>query len=90
MALSSHHHKQQLANMLRNKSMLLKLENIFVFTGTTHCQCTVPVCLRIASAGGAESIIVSVGSAESMMLLVHAESKDTLSAVWLCYKVVAT
>ena len=29
---SRHHHVQQLANMLRNKSMLLKLENISVFT----------------------------------------------------------
>jgi hypothetical protein len=27
-----HHHIQQLANMLRNKSMSLKLENIIVFT----------------------------------------------------------
>jgi hypothetical protein len=27
-----HRHIQQLANMLRNKSMLLKLENITVFT----------------------------------------------------------
>ncbi len=29
---SRHHHKQQLANMLRDKSMLLKLKNIIVFT----------------------------------------------------------
>jgi hypothetical protein len=29
---SRHGHIQQLANMLRNKSMLLKLENIIVFT----------------------------------------------------------
>jgi hypothetical protein len=29
---SQHRHIQQLANMLRNKSMLLKLENIIVFT----------------------------------------------------------
>jgi hypothetical protein len=27
-----HHYIQQLANMLRDKSMLLKLENIIVFT----------------------------------------------------------
>jgi hypothetical protein len=29
---SRHHHTQQLANILRNKSMLIKLENIIVFT----------------------------------------------------------
>jgi hypothetical protein len=29
---SQHRHVQQLANMLRNKSMPLKLENIIVFT----------------------------------------------------------
>jgi hypothetical protein len=29
---SRHRHVQQLANMLRNKSMLLKLENVIVFT----------------------------------------------------------
>jgi hypothetical protein len=38
-----------------------------------HCQCTVPEYLRVASAGGAESIILSVDGAESMML------SDTLS-----------
>jgi hypothetical protein len=42
-------------------------------------QRTVPVCLRVASAGGAESIILSAGGAESMMLSVFAESMDTLS-----------
>ncbi len=45
----------------------------------THRQCTFLVCLRVASAGGAESIILSVGCAESMMLSAHAKSMDTLS-----------
>ncbi len=38
-----------------------------------------PVCLRVASAGGAESIILPVGGAENMMLSACAESMDTLS-----------
>ncbi len=50
-----------------------------------HCQRTIPVCLRVASAGGTENIILSMGSTESMMLSAQAESMDTLSAVWLCY-----
>ncbi len=33
-----------------------------------HRQWVVPVCLRVASAGGAEIIILSAGGAESMML----------------------
>jgi hypothetical protein len=33
-----------------------------------HCQCAVPECLRVMSAGGAESVILSAGGAESMML----------------------
>jgi hypothetical protein len=51
--------------------------------------------LRVASVGGAESIILSVGSVESMMHSACAESMDTLStarleddtlsAVWSCY-----
>ncbi len=54
-----------------------------------------PVCLpvvsaggaesSILSAGGAESIILSAGVAESVILSAHAESMDTLGAVWLCY-----
>jgi hypothetical protein len=40
-----------------------------------------PVCLRVASVGGPESIILSADSAESMMLSARAESMDTLSAV---------
>ncbi len=70
--------------MLHNKSMLLKLENIIVFTiyylyqGTTHHQRTVPVCLQVVSAGGTESIILSAGGTESMMLSASAESMDTL------------
>ncbi len=44
-----------------------------------HCQCAMPVCLQDASARGAESIILSAGSAESMMLSASAESMDTLS-----------
>jgi hypothetical protein len=49
-------------------------------TSSMHCQCTMPVCLRVASMGGAESIILSVGGAESMMLSARAESMDPLSA----------
>ncbi len=45
----------------------------------THRRCTVPVCLRVASAGGAESIIFSAGGAESMMFSARAESMDSLS-----------
>jgi hypothetical protein len=44
---------QQLANMLHNKSMSLKLENIISFTmyllailRQEHCQRAMPVCLR--------------------------------------------
>jgi hypothetical protein len=33
-----------------------------------HCRRAVPDCLRVASAGGAESIILSAGGAECMML----------------------
>jgi hypothetical protein len=36
--------------------------------------------MRVASAGGAESIILSAGSTESMILSAFAESLDTLSA----------
>jgi hypothetical protein len=52
---SRHRHVQQLANMLRNKSMPLKLENIIVFTILavlrhdallTYSRRTMPVCLR--------------------------------------------
>jgi hypothetical protein len=39
-----------------------------------------PVCLGVGSAGGAERIILSAGSAESMMLSACAESMDPLSA----------
>ncbi len=46
---------------------------------STHRQHTVPVCLRVASAGGAESIILSAGGVESMMLSARAESMDPLS-----------
>jgi hypothetical protein len=45
-----------------------------------HCQHAVPVCLRVASAVGTESIILSTGGAESMMLSASAESMDTLDA----------
>jgi hypothetical protein len=37
------------------------------------------VCLRVESAGSAESIILSAGSTESMILSVRTESMDTLS-----------
>ncbi len=47
---------------------------------STHRQCTVPVCLRVASEGGAKSIILSAGGIESMMLSARTESMDTLSA----------
>ncbi len=46
----------------------------------THLRCTVPKCLQVASAGGAESIILSANSTESMMLSVRNETMDTLSA----------
>jgi hypothetical protein len=39
-----------------------------------------PVCLRVASAGGAEIIILSAGGAESMILSACTESIDPLSA----------
>jgi hypothetical protein len=71
--------------MLRNKSMSLKLEIIIIslciywlFSGMIHCQCAVPKCLWVASAGNAKSIALSAGGAESMMLSAHAESMDTL------------
>ncbi len=35
---------------------------------STHCGRAMPVCLRVASAGRAESSILSAGGAESMML----------------------
>jgi hypothetical protein len=47
---------------------------------STHCWCAMPVCLRVTSAGSAESIILSAGGVESMMLSTHAESMDTHSA----------
>ncbi len=40
----------------------------------THRQCAVPACLRVASAGGAESIILSAGGTESLKLSAFAES----------------
>jgi hypothetical protein len=40
----------------------------------------VPVCLRVASASGAESIILSAGGTESVMLSARAESMDPLCA----------
>ncbi len=46
-----------------------------------HRQCAMPVCLWVATAGGAENIILSAGGVESMMLSVHAESMDTLGQV---------
>ncbi len=46
-------------------------------TSSMHRWRTVPVCLRVASASGAESIILSVEGAECMMLSMHAESMDT-------------
>ncbi len=45
-----------------------------------HHQRAVPVCLRVASVCGAESIILSAGGTESMMLSVRTESMDPLSA----------
>ncbi len=72
---------QQLANMLRDKSMLLKLENIifhYVFISYFKARRIVnALCLSVcgASAGGAESIILSAPPTESRIL----------SAVLLCY-----
>jgi hypothetical protein len=81
---------EQLANMLRKKSMPLKLENIIVFYNVfiihfkarriINVPCLSVCGLRgaesciILSAGGAETIILSAGGAESMMLSVCAES----------------
>ncbi len=45
-----------------------------------HCQRAVPVCLWVASADNAESIILSESGAESLMLSLRAESMDTHSA----------
>jgi hypothetical protein len=51
------HHTQQSANMMRNMSMLLKLEGIIVFTinmlckGATHHQ---PVVSMFACCGGCQ------------------------------------
>ncbi len=64
-----------LANMLHNKSMLLKLENIIVFTiyyssylrydpSLTHHACVLAGCIS----GWHQSIILSVGGAERIIL----------------------
>ncbi len=45
-----------------------------------YCWRSVPKCLWVASAGGAESIILSAGGTESMMLSDYTESMDTLRA----------
>ncbi len=48
----------QVAHTLRNKSMSLKLDNIYfitsylLFKGTAHCRCAVPVLLVVSAAGG--------------------------------------
>ncbi len=82
-----HRRIQQLANMLGNKSMTIKLENFIVFTMyllaiLRHDASLTPVpeCLRITSAGGAESIIVSVGSAETIILSAGGAESMMLSA----------
>jgi hypothetical protein len=66
---------QQLANMLCNKSMSLKLENIIAFTmhllnTLRHNALTMlrAQVLLVVSADGAESIILSVGGAENNTL----------------------
>jgi hypothetical protein len=80
-------HIQQLANMLRDKSMSLKLENIFVFTIVfisyfkARCIADTPcLCLRVASAGGAESIILSTGSADNIIISAGGAKSMMLSA----------
>jgi hypothetical protein len=86
-----HRHIQQLANMLRDKSMSLKVENIIVslciyllFKDTLHRQHTVPKFLRVASVGRhAESIIVSEGGTESMILSAPMLRLSILSALAL-------
>jgi hypothetical protein len=83
-----HHRIQQLANMLRDKSMLLKLENIIVFTvyllailwhdaPLMHRTWVYAGCaaLRVSySQWAALRLLLSVGSAASMMLSACTES----------------
>ncbi len=68
---------QQLANMLHDKSMLLKLDNIIVFIMYLLAllrHYALLMHLSNCSAGSAESIILSMGGTESMMLSACAES----------------
>jgi hypothetical protein len=67
---SWHHHIQQLANMLCDKSVV-KTRKYYCFyyllaifrhdASSTHRQGAVPVCFRVVSVGGTESIILSAG-----------------------------
>jgi hypothetical protein len=72
--------------MLHHKSMLLKLENIIVFTiyllfqGMKHPQCAVPLFLQVASVGGAKRVILSVGGAEKIILSAGGAESMMLSA----------
>jgi hypothetical protein len=78
-ALLRHCRIDQLANMLHDNLMSLKLENIIVFLLISYFKAqhivTTP-CLHVCKlpVGGAESIILSTGSAESMMLSACPES----------------
>jgi hypothetical protein len=78
-----HHCIQQLVNMLHDKSMLLKLENIIVFLIYLLAILRIDMpCLSVCSAGGTESIIVSVPPAESMILSALFDCVITLT----CYQ----
>ncbi len=83
-----HHRIQQLANMLRDKSVIKTREYYcfyYEFISYFQARCIVDApCLSVCrlrgaesiilSAGGAETIIFSAGCAESMMLSACAES----------------
>jgi hypothetical protein len=70
-----HRRIQQLANMLRNKSMLLKQEYYcfyYVFISYFKARCIVyaPSCLSVCGLRGAESIMLSAGGAVTIILSV--------------------
>ncbi len=73
---SQHRHVQQLADMLRDKSMLLKLENMIVFTiyylfsGTTHCWRIVNApCLSVCGLGQQVALRVSYSQWAALRVL---------------------
>jgi hypothetical protein len=67
-----HRHKQQLANMLRNKTVIKTREYYcfyYVFISYFKAQHIIDApCLSVCGLRGAESIILSAGGAESIIL----------------------